>query len=608
MNRLALPLILAFLALSATSALGQTPAPTPTPAPRPAPPVQQESTDVSAYGIQIGPEPRLVVMMVALQAAGFDPTPKGKEPSLFRAEVERDLQNLDPDLRRRMREFFERNNRALATAPPAEQAARYISLAFALGTVPSLEAPARTDDLPGGLLDVLDFAPLVKEFFTKSDLDEHLPAYLKKYQAVGDDQEFRRTAFLMARAMANYLHTRPQLTAVETVVVKSPDGGKKQQANRVTREHDRRFFLMPDLLASSGTINLRVIGDDYYVILPPTSNPAAYEVRRAYLRYLIDPVVFKFAKDIAAQRGPISQLINSQSKTPIATVEPFGAVARSMVVAADVRQMLTGTIAYLSNDARNRLDATTDTAAKTAIGKELTRQKSELNDEAVAQLAEEYENGAYLDFFFAEQFEGLESSGFDIAQLFPDMMAAFTSTKEQNRLGDVAVVRDRALKVRAARRAANQNATVDPGPDAVRRGALAKGLGEADELIRLRNFDQADARLKALLLEFPGEPRIFFAMGRLASLSAQDVIDETLQAERLNRAYVNYQNVIRQASAEEEPALVSRAHVAMARILEFQEKSPEALKEFEAAIQIGNVPGGAYQDALAGKQRLTAKP
>jgi hypothetical protein len=591
--------------LLATAAAAQTPAPTPPPA---APAQTQPGTDLADYGIRIQPEPRLVVMMVALQAAGFDPTPKGNQPAAFRVEVERDLAHLDPDLRRRMREFFERNNKTLASAPPAEQAARYISLAFALGPVPGLEPPARTDDLPGGLLDVLDFAPLVREFFSKSDLDEHLPAYLKKYQAVGDDQEFRRTSFLMARAMANYLHTRPQLSAIETVIVKGPDG-KNQKAKRETREHERRFFMLPDLLAASGTINLRVIGDDYYVILPPTSSPAAYEVRRAYLRYLIDPVVFKFAKDIAAQRGPISQLINSQSKTAIATVEPFGAVARSMVVAADVRQMLTGTIAYLSNDARNRLDAAPDQVAKTAIGKELTRQKNELSDEAIAQLAEGYEDGAYLDFFFAEQFEGLESSGFDVAQLFPDMMAAFSSTKEQSRLGDIAAVRDRAMKARATRRTANQTQVdVDPGPDAVRRAALAQGLQAADELIRLRNFEQADTKLKQLLLEFPGEPRVFFALGRAASLSAQDVIDETLQAERLNRAYVNYQNVVLKASPDEEPALVSRAHVAMARILEFQEKSPEALKEFEAAIRIGNVPGGAYQDALAGKQRLGQKP
>jgi len=29
------------------------------------------------------------------------------------------------------------------------------------------------------------------------------------------------------------------------------------------------------------------------------------------------------------------------------------------------------------------------------------------------------------------------------------------------------------------------------------------------------------------------------------------------------------------------------------------------MKEFEAAIRIGEVPGGAYRDAIEGKRRLT---
>lgn len=599
-------LVITLVSLSVVQ--GQKPAAAPQP--QTATAARQEAVDLSEFGVRIHTDPRLIVMMVALQAAGLDPTPKGQAPSLFRAEVVRDLQNLDPDLRRRMKEFFDRNNRALANAPFAEQAARYISLAYAIGPVPGLESPERTDDLPGGLLDVLDFAPLLREFYNKSELDEHLPAYVKKYQAVGDDQDFRRVSFLMARAMANYLHTRPQLTAIERVTVKSPGTGKeKNKAKIETREHERRFFIVPDLLAVAGTINLRVIGDDYYVILPERSSPAAPEVRRAYLRFLLDPVIFKYAKDIAAQRSQITQVIASQIHPSATPPDVFGTVARSLIVGADVRQTLTGSISYLSADARNRLDATTDPAARTAITKELTRQKAELSDESVLQLAEAYEDGAYLAFYFAEQMEGIESSGFDIAQLFPDMMASFSATKEMNRLGDLAAIRDRATKARAARRTANQNAVVaDDGPGAVRRAALAQGLNDADAMIKLRSYDQADAKLKQLLLEFPGEPRIFFALGRTASLSAQEVTDEVLQAQRLNRAFVNYQNVVLQASAETEPALVSRAHAAMGRILEFMEKSPEAMKEYEAAIRIGNIPGGAYQDALDGKARLAQKP
>ena len=36
------------------------------------------------YGIEIAPDPRLAVMMAALDAAGWDPTPAGERPSVFR--------------------------------------------------------------------------------------------------------------------------------------------------------------------------------------------------------------------------------------------------------------------------------------------------------------------------------------------------------------------------------------------------------------------------------------------------------------------------------------------------------------------------------------------
>jgi uroporphyrinogen-III decarboxylase len=38
-------------------------------------------------------------MMAALDAAGWDPTPKGAQPSLFRSELRKDLSGLDAVLR-----------------------------------------------------------------------------------------------------------------------------------------------------------------------------------------------------------------------------------------------------------------------------------------------------------------------------------------------------------------------------------------------------------------------------------------------------------------------------------------------------------------------------
>jgi hypothetical protein len=42
----------------------------------------------------------------------------------------------------------------------------------------------------------------------------------------------------------------------------------------------------------------------------------------------------------------------------------------------------------------------------------------------------------------------------------------------------------------------------------------------------------------------------------------------------------------------------------MGRIYAFLENPTEASKEFEEALRIGEVPGGAYKEAMEGKKKL----
>src|SRR5688500_3043931 len=154
---------------------------------QPRPPVQQRPAaqfQISEYGVDFQSDPRLIIVMAALDAAGFDPAP-GRAPSAFRTKLRKDLANLDPALRERLKTFYDRN-KLPAPATPADQAARFVSLALALGPPPGLEAPPRSEDLPAGLLEVLDFAPLVQEFHRRSGIDEQLVNYVRAYQAEGD--------------------------------------------------------------------------------------------------------------------------------------------------------------------------------------------------------------------------------------------------------------------------------------------------------------------------------------------------------------------------------------------------------------------------------------
>ena len=249
-------LLTILLVLGCAVAYSQT-TPKPAASPRPTsspqvPQSQSASFELSDFGVTFTVEPRLIIMMAALEAAGFDPAPAGAEPSVFRAQVRKDLAELDPDLRSRLRTFYERN-KLPAPASAADQAARYVSLAFALGQPPSLEAPARSDDLPGSLLEVLDFAPLVREFYRRSGIDEKLVSYTRAYQTEGD--RLRRPTGEMIRAVLSYLHTQPVTVSTERVPVKAP-GKKKGSPTYTTREHERHFRIVPDLLGAPGAVGL----------------------------------------------------------------------------------------------------------------------------------------------------------------------------------------------------------------------------------------------------------------------------------------------------------------------------------------------------------------
>lgn len=591
-------------------ASAQTPTPSPSPRPTAAPPVQQRQGvlfDVADYGVSFEADTRLIVMMAALEAAGFDSQP-GREPTSFRARLIRDLASLDPDLRQRMRTFYERN-RLPAPATAADQASRYVSLALALSPVPELTEPERSEDLPAGLLAVLDFAPLVREFYRRSGIEDHIVDYVRAYQAEGD--RLRQPTTELVRALLTYLHTRPITVTLERVEVKAPSTKKKNDKTKSysTRQKERRFLILPDMLAPRGAIHFRIISDDYYAIVPEGTDPTSSELRRAYLQYVIDALVLRFNSHVALRRDQIRLLLDERTKAG-SQVSPdvFLSVTRSLVAAVDARFDEARRLDNLVRSARERINAAKGDAERAAISKAVQADLAAIQDETVSRLADEYERGAVLSFFFADQLKGIEQSGFDIANFLPDMIASFDPVREAKRPAEYAEARQRAVAAREARIAARRAESVLSAAteaNSPRSAALVKELSVVEDTLRSKNYNDAESRLKGMLTTYPGEPRIFFALGQTASLSAMDATDDQVQAERLNRALGQYRLAIQAASTDSDRAILSRAHESMGRINAFMDNKEEALKAFDAAIKIGEVTGGAYQQAVEGKRRLS---
>jgi hypothetical protein len=551
--------------------------------------------DLSDYGVRIEPDKRLMVVLASLEAAGME-TPLSEKGTEFRQKLQADLGDLNPELRQRMKQFVIQYKKRNPNDRPAELLAPFISMAYSLTPVPDLGEPSRTTDLPGSLLEVLDFAPLVREFYRRSRFSGKLDTYVKDYQKAGD--EMRGSSVEMVQRILDYLHTRPQISYIEKVKTEAQPAKSKKTAlqNTEIRERERRFYIVPEMLAPRNTVNFRNIGDDYYAIVPPATDLSGSETRRAFLQFVFDPLVLKNAKEISGFREGIKALLDERRKeNPNISPDVFLAVSRSLVAAADAKETEYRKTQIATAQARRRIDQMKTDDEKRKISAELQKYKQTLADETVLMLSEAYQNGAVLSFYFARQLNGLSESGFDIAGSLRDMILSLDAAKEANRLTEFAEARNRAEKARA------ENAKT---VEVILENPITKRLLAIDEIIKTKNYEEAEKQLEQLLNENPKETRIHYTLGRVASLSAEGVADSAEQRSRLLKAKGFYENVIKNATPATDKALLSLSYTALGRIYEFYDEAEYAIKIYETAIKYGDVSGGAYKEAVAARERL----
>lgn len=566
--------------------------------------------NLANYGVRIEADKRLIMVLCTLEMARTKNdagefvktinTPLSEKGTKFREQLLADNVNLSEDLRQKISVFVTQYKKRHPQSTDADVVAPFISMAYTLTPVPELADPVVTNDLPGNLLDVLDFAPLVREFYRRSGIGGKLDDYVKSYRMEADGV-LRGSARDMVSELLDYLHTRPKLFFAERVTVQTQKGKSKSTTLQKVeiREHERRFFVVPEMLAPQGNVNFLNIRDDYFVILPPDKDLSFSDVRRAYLQFVIDPLVLSNSKEISIIRDWAKPLLDERRKSNAAiTPDIFLTVTRSLVAAVDVRETENVRSRIATEQARQKIAQVKTDAEKRQVSADLEKYKQSLADESVLQLFEDYEKGSILSFYFAEQLKGIEDSGFDIAASLREMIASFDPAKETNRVAESAEARKRAIVAREERKAHPENRTI------AAENPVTTRLLEIRKTIDARDFVKANADLKQLLAENPSEPRIYYNIGRVASLSAEGLTDAEAQARKLLEAKVAYSNVLRTATTNTDKALLSLTYVALGRIFEFFNDKAYAVKLYDKAIDLDDVTGGAFNDAIAAKQRL----
>ena len=518
----------------------------------------------------IGVDKRVIVMMAALNVAGYDYEQSNRPLSPLRRQIREDLKDLNPQIIAKLRDHFQEHRKG---KPAVVALAPYLSLALSLSEPPgfSIEVPA--ERLPDDVREITDFALLLEEFYQASSFGKLMPKYVKAYTDTATSYGPGLAASVSA--VISYLRTEPILE-LRPVYVPRPATPRDGEPVEVTKRI-RRFVVIPDLLNSTGSANMRVVRDVYYLLLGPTREPNVNAMRRGFLRFVLDPLTELQVREVGAMKSELKKLLDSRDDRVDQEYKDRSAF-------------------YLITDS---LTKATD-ARMEVLGLPVKRNYTEAD--AMYDLSQEYERGAVLVYHFYDKMSAYDRVGINLRDYFSDLITKIDFERESKRLEEYAQRLARYKQAKLEATSAPAPATTISNADE----ATVSRILQADQMINARRYDDARAVLQSILKERPQNARALFGMAEVTSKKASQVSDSDRLGEELYAAVEYYKQAADNASTDTEKWLKQRSYVSAGKILSFLDQPRDALAAFDLAIALGeNADKSAYQEAVREKAKLS---
>ncbi len=548
--------------------------------------------------VRVEADVRTLVVMAAINLAGFDYETGGQPLSPARAELRRDLAALDPVLKDRLAKFYKANRRA--GVDEGLDASRYAALSLLMTQPPAFtifesdeEGIRSARSTPVDLRPLVEFSRLASEFYVKSKIKDVLSKYLAVGQAYAT--AYRQPIGELIYQTVEYLKLQPETTVSLRPLVIGADEGKskdkKSKSSTVARTRTRQVFIVPDPFAAIGSsfvrddilnqkddLLFRRVGDDYVVIIGPSRLPNLDASRQVLIRFIIEPMIERHLRKSLEYKDQITQLT---AAVPGAQKE----------FSSSVYLVLRESLAQAVEARMRRLQTREGRGGYS-------------EDDAVYDLAQAYQRGAVLSFHFYQSLIGLEKVGIGIEEFFDEMLATTKFDREALRAKEFEPTVARVMEARKTR--TSNEAEIAHALAST----IAGKLVISDDLIRQRNFEEARNVLQEILNAEPKNARALYGMAQVTSSIPSSAErdpkadeDDKIQGqhERLELAIKLFRQAIDYASRETDAWLIQWSHVFIGRILDFQEFRVDAIAEYEKAIAMGNLPNGAFKEAQEGK-------
>jgi tetratricopeptide (TPR) repeat protein len=465
---------------------------------------------------QLDGSPSLFTVMAAINAAGYRAEWSSPNNSPVRFAVQAELAKRNIPSLGALKEFFENHRKKNDRL----ELSQYISFALSCNGPPAFEIAMRDVEIPPDVMPLREFSHLLAAFAREANIEDL----------------WKRSQPAMEQYIARYHEPVTDAVLEVNAYLRQMTSGFK----------NRRFQIFIELQAAPNQIQTRSYSDNYTIVVTPSPDLRTFDIRHAYLHYLLDPLATRNEEVLNRKKSLLDHALRAEGLGEAFKQDYMLLVTESLIKAVESRL-----------------------------------------DHKPGEIQEALRDGYILAPYFAEALPVYEKQETSMNLYYADMIKAIDLMKEDRRLTGVEFRKEGAAGAVVRMPAA--------APEPVVTGA-AKTLEEAERAYGSRQLEKAK-QLFLKTLEGPGKRSVqasaYYGLARIALLEKD--LDA---AERLF-----------QKSLDSEPEAFDKAWdlVYLGRLAIAADDRDKALEYFQSALQLEGATDKARQEAKQGLELAQKK-
>jgi tetratricopeptide (TPR) repeat protein len=479
----------------------------------------------SRRAVSVESHRQLFAVLCALDAAGYAPGPGAAADTQGRIQLRKHMHDLQGPAVTALRKYYAEH----ALGDPSATFSRFVSFSLVTGPPPDFPFLLRRDDLPPEALTLEGFNPILANFYSEAKLDDIWKLYAPEYER--DVESLRAPVSTLVYTASNYLRE----------IVRSGTG--------------RTFSVYVEPLAGDKTI-FRTFGDQYALVVRPSTAPPMDDIRHAFLHFLLDPIAIRYRVQ-ASKAAPLLEFAARAPQLPV--------------------------------DLRDDLTSFFDECLVRAVELRLRH----LSPAELATAIDQSESSGYV--MVRPIYAGLlgfEKSEPAMGYYLPDLIKGINVEAEQRRLRDVKFEE----AVAAPDVAPERNARVTAPASASTGNPLEDDLAEGQRQISARNGAAAAASFGKVLAAHPDDERATYGLAVAAALQGKPDQARELFTKVIDAA----QNPLAGTEKHSDPSNLSWSHIYLGRMYDVEGKRNLAVVEYRAALAVNGAPDSARTAAQHG--------